>query len=122
MPDIVATDRLHIVYTVDTRPGRASTRQGIYRHAEALGPPPFPYPRWDGLEEAVLDFSGCAVIISHDRWFLDRVATRILAFEGDSEVVWCEGNYGAYIEDLKRRKGPDADQPHRIKYKQLVRS
>ncbi len=74
------------------------------------------------LEEAVLDFSGCAVIISHDRWFLDRVATHILAFEGNSEVVWYEGNYGAYIEDLKRRKGPDADQPHRIKYKKLVRS
>jgi energy-dependent translational throttle protein EttA len=74
------------------------------------------------LEEAVLDFSGCAVIISHDRWFLDRVATHILAFEGDSEVVWFEGNYGAYIEDLKRRKGPDADQPKRIAYKKLVRS
>jgi ATP-binding cassette ChvD family protein len=74
------------------------------------------------LEEAVLDFSGCAVIISHDRWFLDRVATHILAFEGDSEVVWYEGNYQAYIEDLKRRKGPDADQPHRIKYKKLVRA
>ena len=73
------------------------------------------------LEEAVLDFSGCAVIISHDRWFLDRVATHILAFEGDSEVVWFEGNYQAYIEDLKKRKGPDADQPHRIKYKKLVR-
>jgi ATP-binding cassette ChvD family protein len=73
------------------------------------------------LEDAVLDFSGCAVIISHDRWFLDRVATHILAFEGDSEVVWFEGNYGAYIEDLKKRKGPDADQPHRIKYKKLVR-
>jgi ATP-binding cassette ChvD family protein len=73
------------------------------------------------LEEALLDFAGCAVVISHDRWFLDRVATHILAFEGDSEVVWFEGNYGAYIEDLKRRKGPDADQPHRIKYKKLVR-
>ncbi len=73
------------------------------------------------LEEAVLDFSGCAVVISHDRWFLDRVATHILAFEGDSETVWFEGNYGAYIEDLKKRKGPDADQPHRIKYKKLVR-
>jgi ATP-binding cassette ChvD family protein len=73
------------------------------------------------LEEAVLDFSGCAVIISHDRWFLDRVATHILAFEGDSEVVWFEGNYGAYIEDLKKRKGPDADQPKRIAYKKLVR-
>mgnify|MGYP000968858700 CR=1 FL=1 len=74
------------------------------------------------LEDAVLDFSGCAVIISHDRWFLDRVATHILAFEGDSETVWFEGNYGAYIEDLKRRKGPDADMPTRIKYKKLVRS
>jgi ATP-binding cassette ChvD family protein len=73
------------------------------------------------LEEAVLDFSGCAVIISHDRWFLDRVATHILAFESDSETVWFEGNFAAYIEDLKRRKGPDADQPHRIKYKKLVR-
>jgi ATP-binding cassette ChvD family protein len=73
------------------------------------------------LEEAVLDFSGCAVIISHDRWFLDRVATHILAFEGESETVWFEGNFQAYIEDLKRRKGPDADQPHRIKYKRLVR-
>jgi energy-dependent translational throttle protein EttA len=74
------------------------------------------------LEDALLDYSGCAVVISHDRWFLDRVATHILAFEGDSEVVWYEGNYQAYIEDLKRRKGPDADQPHRIKYKKLVRS
>jgi ATP-binding cassette ChvD family protein len=73
------------------------------------------------LEEAVLDFSGCAVVISHDRWFLDRVATHILAFEGDSEVVWYEGNFQSYIEDLKKRKGPDADQPHRIKYKKLVR-
>ena len=73
------------------------------------------------LEEAVLDFSGCAAIISHDRWFLDRVATHILAFEGDSEVVWYEGNFAAYIDDLKKRKGPDADQPHRIKYKKLVR-
>ncbi|MEP7384538.1 MAG: energy-dependent translational throttle protein EttA, partial [Gemmatimonadota bacterium] len=73
------------------------------------------------LEEAVLDFGGCAVIISHDRWFLDRVATHILAFEGDSDVVWFEGNYQAYIEDLKRRKGPDADQPHRIGYRKLVR-
>ena len=73
------------------------------------------------LEEAVLDFSGCTVVISHDRWFLDRMATHILAYEGDSEVVWFEGNYQAYIEDLKKRKGPDADQPHRIKYKKLVR-
>ena len=74
------------------------------------------------LEEALLDFSGCAVVISHDRWFLDRVATHILAFEGNSEVVWHEGNYQSYIEDLKRRKGPDADQPHRIAYKKLVRA
>ena len=74
------------------------------------------------LEEALLDFSGCAVVISHDRWFLDRVATHILAFEGNSEVVWHEGNYGSYIEDLKRRKGPDADQPHRVQYKKLVRA
>jgi energy-dependent translational throttle protein EttA len=74
------------------------------------------------LEDAVLDFSGCAVIISHDRWFLDCVATHILAFEGNSETVWFEGNYQAYIEDLKRRKGPDADQPHRVAYKKLVRA
>ncbi len=73
------------------------------------------------LEDALLDFSGCAVVISHDRWFLDRIATHILAFEGDSETVWFEGNYQAYIEDLKKRKGADADQPHRIKYKALVR-
>jgi sulfate-transporting ATPase len=73
------------------------------------------------LEEALLDFAGCAVVITHDRWFLDRIATHILAFEGDSEVVWFEGNYGSYIEDLKKRKGPDADQPHRIKYKPLTR-
>jgi sulfate-transporting ATPase len=73
------------------------------------------------LEEALLDFAGCAVIISHDRWFLDRVATHMLAFEGDSEVVWHEGNYQSYVEDLKRRKGADADQPHRIKYRKLVR-
>jgi ATP-binding cassette ChvD family protein len=74
------------------------------------------------LEEALLDFSGCAVVISHDRWFLDRVATHILAFEGNSEVVWHEGNYQSYIEDLKKRKGADADQPHRIAFKKLVRA
>ena len=73
------------------------------------------------LEEALVDYSGCAVVISHDRWFLDRLATHILAFEGDSEVVWFEGNYGAYIDDLRKRKGADADQPHRIKFKPLVR-
>ena len=74
------------------------------------------------LEEALVDFPGCAVVITHDRWFLDRVATHILAFEGNSETVWFEGNYQSYIEDLKRRKGPDADQPHRIAYKRLVRA
>ncbi len=74
------------------------------------------------LEEALLDFAGCAVVISHDRWFLDRIATHILAFEGNSEAVWHEGNYQSYIEDLKKRKGPDADQPHRVAYKKLVRA
>lgn len=73
------------------------------------------------LEEALLGFPGCAIVVSHDRWFLDRIATHILAFEGDSEVVWFEGNYEAYTEDLKRRRGADADQPHRIKYKPLQR-
>ncbi len=71
------------------------------------------------LEEAVLAFPGCAVIISHDRWFLDRVATHMLAFEGDSKVVWFEGNYADYEADRKRRLGADADQPHRIKYRRL---
>ncbi len=72
------------------------------------------------LEEALLDFAGCAVIISHDRWFLDRIATHILAFEGDSRVAWFEGNYADYEADRKRRLGAEADQPHRIKYKKLV--
>jgi len=72
------------------------------------------------LEEALLDFGGCAVIISHDRWFLDRVATHILAFEGESKAVWFEGNYADYEADRKRRLGVDADQPHRIKYRRLV--
>jgi ATP-binding cassette ChvD family protein len=72
------------------------------------------------LEEALLGFAGCAVVISHDRWFLDRIATHILAFEGNSEVVWFEGNYADYAADLKRRKGVDANQPHRIRYKKLV--
>lgn len=71
------------------------------------------------LEEALLDFAGCAVVISHDRWFLDRIATHILAFEGDSHVEWFEGNYSDYEEDLKRRKGAEAAQPHRIKYKRI---
>ncbi|HEU0301333.1 MAG TPA: energy-dependent translational throttle protein EttA [Longimicrobium sp.] len=74
------------------------------------------------LEEALLDFAGCAVVISHDRWFLDRIATHILAFEGESEVVWYEGNYREYEADRKRRLGPAADIPHRIKYKKLVRA
>ena len=73
------------------------------------------------LEEALNDFAGCAVVISHDRWFLDRVATHILAFEGESELVWFEGNYKEYEADLHKRKGAEADQPHRIKYKKLVR-
>jgi ATP-binding cassette ChvD family protein len=72
------------------------------------------------LEEALVAFPGCAVVISHDRWFLDRIATHILAFEGDSQVVWFEGNYQEYVEDLKRRKGEDAAQPHRIRYKPLA--
>jgi energy-dependent translational throttle protein EttA len=73
------------------------------------------------LEEALLGFPGCAVVISHDRWFLDRIATHILAFEGDSQVVWFEGNYQEYVEDFKRRKGDEAAQPHRIRYKPLTR-
>ncbi len=73
------------------------------------------------LEEALLDFAGCAVIISHDRWFLDRVATHILAFEGDSHVEWFAGNYQDYEADYKRRKGREADQPHRIKYRKLTK-
>jgi ATP-binding cassette ChvD family protein len=73
------------------------------------------------LEEALDEFPGCAVIISHDRWFLDRIATHILAFEGDSQVVWFEGNYQSYEADKKRRLGAEADQPHRIKYKPLTR-
>ena len=72
------------------------------------------------LEDALLDFSGCAVVISHDRWFLDRIATHILAFEGDSKVVWFEGNFADYEVDRHRRLGTDADQPHRIKYRKLT--
>ena len=74
------------------------------------------------LEEALLDFAGCAVVISHDRWFLDRIATHILAFEGNSRVVWFEGNYQEYEADRRRRLGAEADQPHRIAYKKLVRT
>ena len=73
------------------------------------------------LEDALLGFAGCAVVISHDRWFLDRIATHILAFEGDSEVMWYEGNYQDYAADFKQRNGVAADQPHRIRYKKLVR-
>jgi len=72
------------------------------------------------LEDALLDFPGCVVVISHDRWFLDRIATHILAFEGDSRVVWFEGNYADYEQDKKRRLGDDSTQPHRIKYKKLT--
>ncbi len=72
------------------------------------------------LEDALVAFPGCAVVISHDRWFLDRIATHILAFEGDSQVVWFEGNYQEYVEDHKKRKGDDASQPHRIRYKPLA--
>ncbi len=71
------------------------------------------------LEEGLLSFPGCAVVISHDRWFLDRIATHILAFEGNSEVVWFEGNYSEYVEDLKKRRGEDAEQPHRVRYRKL---
>jgi ATP-binding cassette ChvD family protein len=73
------------------------------------------------LEDALEEFPGCAVVISHDRWFLDRIATHVLAFEGDSEVVWFEGNFSDYEVDRKKRLGADADQPHRIKYKPLTR-
>src|SRR5438309_6120439 len=73
------------------------------------------------LEEALLNFAGCAVVISHDRWFLDRIATHMLAFEGDSQVEWFEGNYQDYEADRRRRLGAEADQPHRIKYRRLTR-
>jgi energy-dependent translational throttle protein EttA len=72
------------------------------------------------LEDALLNFPGCAVVISHDRWFLDRIATHMIAFEGDSEVVWFEGNYQEYVADLKHRRGDDAAQPHRLKYRRLT--
>jgi sulfate-transporting ATPase len=72
------------------------------------------------LEEALLNFGGCAVVISHDRWFLDRIATHILAFEGDSKTTWCEGNYQTYEAMRKQKLGADADQPHRIKYRKLT--
>ncbi|PKN49714.1 MAG: energy-dependent translational throttle protein EttA, partial [Deltaproteobacteria bacterium HGW-Deltaproteobacteria-16] len=74
------------------------------------------------LEEALENFGGCAVVISHDRWFLDRIATHMLAFEGDSQVVWFDGNYSEYEADRKARLGDAADQPHRIKYRHLTRA
>ncbi|NLD08429.1 MAG: energy-dependent translational throttle protein EttA, partial [Xanthomonadaceae bacterium] len=73
------------------------------------------------LEDAILAFAGCVVVISHDRWFLDRIATHILAFEGDSHVEWFQGNYEEYEADKRRRFGDDADQPHRLKYKPISR-
>ncbi len=72
------------------------------------------------LEDALVDFAGCAVIISHDRWFLDRIATHILAFEGESRVEWFEGNYQDYEADRRRRLGAEAERPHRIKYRRLT--
>jgi len=72
------------------------------------------------LEEALLDFAGCTVVISHDRWFLDRIATHMLAFEDDGNVVWFEGNFADYEKDRRKRLGVEADQPHRIKYKKLA--
>ena len=72
------------------------------------------------LEDALLEFGGCAVVISHDRWFLDRVATHMLAFEGDSKTVWFQGNYQDYEADRKKRLGPAAEIPHRIKYRKLT--
>ncbi|MBA3246035.1 MAG: ATP-binding cassette domain-containing protein, partial [Actinobacteria bacterium] len=74
------------------------------------------------LEEALLDFAGCAVVISHDRWFLDRIATHILAFEGDSQVTWFEGSYQEYADWVRETRGAEALEPHRIKYKPLVRA
>ena len=74
------------------------------------------------LEDALVSFPGCVVVITHDRWFLDRIATHIIAFEGDSQVIWFEGNYQDYEADRHRRLGTEADQPHRIKYRPLVRA
>jgi ATPase subunit of ABC transporter with duplicated ATPase domains len=74
------------------------------------------------LEEALLDFAGCAVIISHDRWFLDRIATHLLAFEDEGRVVWVEGNYADYESDRRKRLGAEAERPHRLRYKRLPRS
>ena len=76
----------------------------------------------DTLEEALENFAGCAVIISHDRWFLDRVATHLLAFEGNSQAIWFPGNYSEYDEDRRKRLGKAADRPHRITYRKLRRA
>ena len=73
------------------------------------------------LEDAITSFSGCVVVVTHDRWFLDRIATHILAFEGNSEVIWFEGNWQDYEDDRRRRLGDQADRPHRITYRQLTR-
>ena len=73
------------------------------------------------LEDGLENFAGCVLVISHDRWFLDRIATNIIAFEGDSKVIFCEGGYSDYVEDRKKRLGADADQPHRIKFRKLTR-
>ncbi len=73
------------------------------------------------IEDALEEFGGCALVVSHDRWFLDRIATHILAFEGDSQVFWFEGNWSEYEADRKRRLGKDAETPHRIKYRNLTR-
>ena len=73
------------------------------------------------LEDALVDFAGCAVVVSHDRWFLDRIATHIIAFEGDSHVEWFEGNYAEYEADRRRRLGSEADRPHRIRFRKLTR-
>jgi ATPase subunit of ABC transporter with duplicated ATPase domains len=72
------------------------------------------------LEDALVDFAGCAVVISHDRWFLDRIATHMLAFEGDSRVVWFEGNYQDYDADRRKRLGSEAERPHRLRYRKLA--
>ena len=107
----------------DNPPGGAARFRGV----TTAGAPGFPecapmaldVDTLRALEDALLDFAGCAVIISHDRWFLDRIATHVLAFEGDSKTVWCEGNYQTYEAQKRQRLGEEADQPHRIRYKPL---
>ena len=128
---LLATLALTVGLATWPQPGPARTAQPST--AAAAAPPPsivlvLAEPTNDldvdtlrALEEALLNYAGCAVVISHDRWFLDRIATHILAFEGDSKVVWFEGNYEDYEADRKRRLGAEADQPHRIKYRKLTR-